>query len=415
MTTAAPDAAGRYAADAVHAASAARGEPAWLRDRRAAAARAFAAAPLPTPALRPWRYTDVTALDFAAFAPAGAPAAFGGGEAPAGGCAGPLDAAARERGGAVAERLGALVPATDGKFAAANAALWSGGAFVHAPDRAAFPAPVAVTLDAGGLAQAAIFPRLLIAAGEDAEAAVALRLRSGGAPLLAAGVIEIEAAPGARVRLLIDSRWGAATQDFTTIRARLGRGADLRIASLAIGGRVLKQTAEVALEGEGAHSAIRAAALGDAGQHFDFVTLQDHAAPRTTSEVEIKAALAGGARSIYYGVTRVGEGAAGAEANQENRNLLLSPRARADSDPVLEILTADVIRCGHAATVGPVDADALFYLQSRGLDRRTALQLLVSGFFRSIADGIAVEGVAGDLERTVFAKLAQAELQPEAA
>ena len=81
------------------------------------------------------------------------------------------------------------------------------------------------------------------------------------------------------------------------------------------------------------------------------MTLQDHVGPRTTSDVEIKAALAGASRSIYYGITRVGEGAAGAEANQQNRNLLLSDRSKADSDPVLEILTADVIRCGHGATV----------------------------------------------------------------
>ena len=68
--------------------------------------------------------------------------------------------------------------------------------------------------------------------------------------------------------------------------------------------------------------------------------------------------------------------AAGAAANQENRNLLLSDHAKADSDPVLEILTSDVIRCGHGATVGPVDSEALFYLQSRGMDMRQALKLL---------------------------------------
>ena len=239
---------------------------------------------------------------------------------------------------------------------------------------------------------------------------VVLRMRSGDAPLLAAGVIEIEAAQAAHVRLLIDDRWGADTQDYTTVRARLGRDADLQVASLAIGGRVLKQTVEVTLEGEGANSAIRAVALGDGRQHFDFVTLQDHVGPRTVSDVEVKAALAGASRSIYYGITRVGAGAAGAQANQINRNLLLSEHSKADSDPVLEILTADVVRCGHGATVGPVDEDALFYLQSRGLDRRTALQLLVGGFFQSVLGHVRIEGVAEELEATVFAKLATAEL-----
>ena len=281
---------------------------------------------------------------------------------------------------------------------------------VHTPAGAAFEEPVVVTIDASELADAAVHPRLLIEAGEQSELTVVLRTRSGDAPLLAFGVVEINVAQAARVRLLIDDRWGAATQDFTTIRARLGRDADLQVASLAIGGAILKQTVEVTLEGEGAHSSIHAVALGDGDQHFDFVTLQDHVGPRTISDVEVKAALAGASRSIYYGITRVEEGASGSAANQQNRNLLLSGNAKADSDPVLEILTADVIRCGHAATVGPVDQEALFYLQSRGLDRRTALQLLVNGFFQSVARALAVEGIADDLERTVFAKLARAVL-----
>jgi Fe-S cluster assembly protein SufD len=250
----------------------------------------------------------------------------------------------------------------------------------------------------------------LIVAEEQAELTLVLRTHSNDAPLLSSGVIEIEAAQAARVRLLIDDRWGAATQDFMTIRARLGRAADLQVATLAIGGQILKQTVEITLEGEGASSAIRAVALGDTNQHFDFMTVQDHVGPRTISDVAIKAALAGNSRSIYYGITRVEENAAGAEANQENRNLLLSKNAKADSDPVLEILTADVVRCGHAATVGPVDQEALFYLQSRGLERRTALQLLVSGFFQSIAERTGVENIADDIEKTVFAKLAKAEL-----
>ena len=404
-----------YAEASVLAAAEARGEPAWLRDRRAEAARAFAATPLPTRVLRPWRYTDVSTLDLDAFAP-GEPALRIEGALPDGAYAGTLadalgsDDARPNLAEVVRERLGALVPGTEGKFQAANAALWRGGVLVHAPDRAVFEAPVVIDLDAGALASAAVFPRLLVVAGEQAEVTVVLRLRSGDAPLLAAGTIEVEAAQAARVRLLIDDRWGADTQDYSTVRARLGRDADLQVSSLAIGGRVLKQTVEVTLEGEGAHSAIRAVALGDAHQHFDFVTLQDHAGPRTVSNVEVKAALAGASRSIYYGITRVGEGAAGAEANQVNRNLLLSEHSKADSDPVLEILTADVVRCGHGATVGPVDEDALFYLQSRGLDRRTALQLLVGGFFQSLLGDVRIAGIAEELEATVFAKLATAEL-----
>ena len=408
MTTDAGTTTDHYGEPAVLAAADARGEPGWLRDRRAEAARAFDATPLPTRALRPWRYTDVTRLDFAAFAPTSGAMRING-NAPDGAYAGTIADAVGTHETVLRDSLGSLTPATEGKFQAANGALWSGGVLVHAPARAVFDEPVVAELDVAD-GEAAVFPRVLIVAGEQAEVTVVLRVRSGDASLLAAGVVEIEVAQAAHVRLLIDDRWGADTQDYTTVRARLGRDADLQVASLAIGGRVLKQTVEVTLEGEGANSAIRAVALGDEHQHFDFVTLQDHTGPRTTSDVEIKAALAGASRSIYYGITRVGEEAAGAEANQQNRNLLLSNSAKADSDPVLEILTADVIRCGHGATVGPVDEEALFYLQSRGLDRRTSLQLLVSGFFQTVLRDIRLEGVAEDLEETVFAKLALAEL-----
>ena len=126
--------------------------------------------------------------------------------------------------------------------------------------------------------------------------------------------------------------------------------------------------------------------------------------------MEIKSALAGSSKSVYYGITRVEQGALGAEANQENRNLLLSAHAKADSDPVLEILTADVIRCGHGATVGPVDQEALFYLQSRGLSYRSALQLIVSGFFNSVAQGFSIDGLEQLLNETVVDKIALANL-----
>jgi Fe-S cluster assembly protein SufD len=250
----------------------------------------------------------------------------------------------------------------------------------------------------------------LIDAGVDTEATVVLRFRSGATSLLVSSVIEIVADADSRVRVLIDDRWGAETREFTTARSRVGRSADVQVASLAIGGRIIKQTIESLIEGEGANSTIRGVALGDGDQHFDFVTLQDHIGARSTSDVEIKAALAGASKSIYYGVTRVEVSAKGSQAEQVNRNLLLSGHAKADSDPVLEILTSDVIRCGHGATVGPVDEEALFYLQSRGLPRRAAFQLLVAGFFQSVIQDIRVDGLGDELAALVSDKLADAEL-----
>jgi Fe-S cluster assembly protein SufD len=396
-----------YGTAAVAAAAQARHEPAWLVARREDAARAFEALPMPTKQLRPWKYTDLGSFSFDAFAPDEAFAPVVDGTAPAGGFAGSIgDALADPALAAVIERhLGATVPATEGKFIAANAALWTTGTFVYAPRAQAFEGPVTVTLN--GTA-GAIFPRLLIVTEAASQVTVVVRCHSAAEALLVSQVVEVVVGDDSQVKVVFDLDWGSATQEFTTVRSKTGRGADVQIVTLAIGGALVKQTLEGIIEGEGSRSRIRGVALGDETQHFDFVTLQDHVGPRTESDVQIKTALAGASRSIYYGVTRVEETGRGSAAEQANRNLLLSAQAKADSDPVLEILTNDVIRCGHAATVGPVDQDALFYLQSRALDRRQALMLLVAGFFNSVLAGVEDEALAEEMAARVERKLAVA-------
>jgi len=401
-----------YAERQVARAALDRAEPSWLVDRRGEGARAFAATTMPTPALRPWRYTDVSTLVIEDHAPV-EPTLRVEAELPAGAYAGPIAEALDSHADVIRAQLGSLIAGTEGRFIAANTARWNAGVLVYLPRGAVAEQPIVVELSVEGVADgapAALLPRLLVVVEAQAQATIVVRLRSDDAPLLVPAVVEIVAGDRSTVRLLLDGRWGAQTREFTALRSHVGQGATVEVATLAIGGRIVKQTLESLLLGEGAHSDLRGVALGDGEQHFDFVTLQDHVAPRTTSNVEIKAALAGASRSVYYGLTRVEESAAGAAAEQENRNLLLSGHAKADSDPVLEILTSEVIRCGHAATVGPVDREALFYLQSRGLDERTALQLLVAGFFQSVARRIPLVGLEDDLAAVVHAKLAAADL-----
>ena len=408
MTTASTAGAEQYAETAIAAASQQRGEPDWLRERRTDAARAYGVLPMPTPALRPWRYTDLAGFDLAALPVAQSALTIEGATAGSGVASALAEAAASDP--AVREHLGSLLPATEGMFLAANAAQWRDGVLVHIPRGTAVETPIVITIDGSALSGTAIFPRLLIVAEERGEATIVVRTVSSDAPLVSVGAVEVVTAQGARLKLLFDDRWGAATRDFTFVRANLARDADLQIAALAMGGALYKQHIDVVLAGEGSSSAIRAVALGDANQHFDFVTLQDHVGAKTTSVVEVKSALAGASRSAYYGITRVGEGAQGADADQTNRNLLLSGESKEDSDPVLEILTANVRRCGHHAAVGPVDPEALFYLQSRGLDQRQSLQLLVAGFFQSVLGDLPIEGAQDELAERVSAKLATAAL-----
>lgn len=393
-----------YTAEAVAATSNGRGEPGWLVEKRQEAARAFAALPMPTTKLRPWKYTDVSDLSIESYAPDAAFAEAVTGEAPEGGYAGSLEAAAADSrlGALVEQHLGALVPATEGKFIAANAALWSGGTFVYAPRGRAYSAPVNVRLKAGS---GAVYPRLLIVAEAASEVTVLVRGTSSAEALLSSGVVEIVAGADSNVRVVFDLDWGVETRDVTMLRTKTERGATVQVSTLALGGLLVKQTLEGMLAGEGSSAQFRGVALGDGEQHFDFVTLQDHIGPKTTSDVEIKTALGGASRAIYYGVTRVEESAGGAAAEQENRNLLLSSQAKADSDPVLEILTNDVIRCGHGATVGPVDPEAMFYLQARGLTYLEARDLLLHAFAGEVLQGVADEPLRTAIETALFERL----------
>ena len=136
----------------------------------------------------------------------------------------------------------------------------------------------------------------------------------------------------------------------------------------------------------------------------DFRTLQDHAAPKTRSNLLFKGAVQGHAQSVYTGLIKVRKDARGTDAFQTNRNLKLSEHAWAESVPNLEIETNDV-RCSHASTVGPIDEEQRFYLESRGVPPGLAERLIVLGFFDEVFDRLPVPSLVPDLVAEVSAKL----------
>ncbi len=157
-------------------------------------------------------------------------------------------------------------------------------------------------------------------------------------------------------------------------------------------------------DGKDARSEILSTYLGDETQVHDIRTLQDHAAPRTTSELLCQGAVAGRSRSVYSGLIRVHRGAVRSDARQTNHNLVLDEGAHADSVPNLDILENDV-KCSHASTVGPVDEDQRYYIESRGVAPEVAEGLIVRGFFDAIIERGPVPEAASLLEREVHARL----------
>jgi Fe-S cluster assembly protein SufD len=160
----------------------------------------------------------------------------------------------------------------------------------------------------------------------------------------------------------------------------------------ALGGDYARTRADCKLVGRGAHGNLSAIYFGETQQMLDFRTFQDHAAPDTTSNLLFKGAVGDSSRSVYTGLIKVRKDARGTNAFQTNRNLKLSDHAWAESVPNLEIENNDV-RCSHASTVGPVDEDQRFYLESRGVPTAVAERLIVAGFFEEVLEELAVPAV----------------------
>jgi Fe-S cluster assembly protein SufD len=246
---------------------------------------------------------------------------------------------------------------------------------------------------------------VLLVAERGAEVTVVDEHTGDAGTSFASSVTELLLGDEATVRHFAVQRWSAAVQELFFQRAVLGRNARLTTAHVALGGQIHKGWVESSIRGSGAFSEILGVVFGDGDQHFDIITLQDHIGDHSVSDLLIKSALKDRAQSAYYGLTRINRDARMSDANQEDRNLLLSDKAKAEADPVLEIMTSEVARCAHGASAGPVDPEQLFYLECRGLPRTEAEKLLVQGFLGQVLERIPLEDVRALAEQAVAAKL----------
>jgi Fe-S cluster assembly protein SufD len=416
------------------------GGPDWLRSRRAQAFEDFAAGPLPKEAEEVWRYSPIDHLDLDAYAPSV------GGPAPA------ELAAARRFAADLAADLGplaALVVVADGRpvpvegplpdgltvapviGAPAAAELWGAvldhgdalvrlnGAFapdavvVDVADRAAVAGPVVIVQWVGAAgrdgAAPATFPRTLVRVGTQAELSV-VEVVAGGptqSPALVVPVSELVVGDGGQLRHLSVQLLGQGAWYIARQAARVGRDASLRAFSAGLGAAYDRCRTDVVVDGPGGSSELRSAYLGTGKQVHDIRTMQDHAAPRTTSDLLCRGAVAGSSRSIYSGLIRIRKGAVRSEAMQTNNNLVLDESAHADSVPNLDIEENDV-RCSHASTVGPVDDDQRYYLESRGVRPERAERLIVLGFFEDIVEQAPVPAAQPRLRHEFVTRLSAA-------
>ena len=325
-----------------------------------------------------------------------------------------LDLPAALRDAALADRVqsafGQVVAPTTDKFTALHYAFLNAGAVVHVPRNVVVDRPIALEWRFAQ-PELAAFVHVLVLVDDGAEVAVldasASEAREG-APL-ASGVVEIAAGRGAQVRYVRLQDWAADVWDFSAQRATLGPDAHLRTLNAALGARHSRTAIQVALEGNGSQADILGLVPGTGRQHADFQTLQDHHGSATRSDLVIHNALDDQASTNFTGLIRINADARQTESSQEQKNVLLSPKAKADSDPKLEILNNDVVRCTHGAAVGPIDPEALFYLESRGLPRDEALDLLLEGFFQTVVEKLEMPQLQISVWEAVQRKLRRAE------
>jgi Fe-S cluster assembly protein SufD len=425
---------------------AALGGPTWLQKRRSDAFEELAVMPMPSEKEEVWRYTPIDELRLDEYAPS-----HGGG----------LDVLGAAFVDGVTADLpvrAALVIVVDGRPVAVDRSglpepvrvgglrvlgdeegvvgrsLTGGDALVRLndafhPDVVVVDVPARVVLDAPVVVvhwctTAAVgpgpeeprspdevwpasFPRTVVrlGAGSSAQVVEIVAGAPGGGHGLVVPVTELSAGDGAQLSYAALQLLGADAWHLSRLAAVAGRDATLRTFTVGLGGGYDRSRTDALAAGPGSTTELRSAYLGTGSQVHDVRTLQDHAAPHTTSDLLCKGAVAGTSRSVYSGLIRVRHGAVRTNAFQTNHNLVLDEGAHADSVPNLDIEENDV-RCSHASTVGPVDEDQRYYLESRGIPPARAEQLIVLGFFDDIVQRSPVPAFVTRLRREVGMRLA---------
>ena len=290
------------------------------------------------------------------------------------------------------------------KFAALNAAFTRSGAFLYVPRGVEIEAPFLVHHVASGEG-AAVFPHTLAILEDSAKATLVENFRStnpaaGG---FAAGVNDLFAGPGAQLTYVGEQDWSRGTLAFQLNSTVVQRDARVLSLNVHLGGRQARHESHSRLQAPGGFSEMLALTVAQGDQEFDQRTLQSHQAPHTGSNLLYKNALLDRARTIFSGLIIVDPEAQKTDAYQSNRNLLLSDDAETNSLPGLEIQANDV-RCTHGATSGHVDAEQMFYLESRGIAPAAARELLVFGFFEEVLAKLEHEALRSALRSLIKIK-----------
>jgi Fe-S cluster assembly protein SufD len=406
--------------------------PAWFQSEQAAAWQEYLATPAPTRNNEPWRFATIRALDLADFTAAppissegklinastgldrtSARLIFGNNtlvqsetsELPEGVTVQPLDVAARDN-EALFRRYFMSQPVELGshKYAQLHKSQLAGGVLIHVAKNVEVALPIEVFHWVEG-ENSSVFPHTLIVLEDNAKVTVVDHFKStDGARAFACGINDFHLGRGSRLTYAAVQDWSRDTLAFHLNSTVVERDATSTALIANFGGRHIRGESMSKLAGTGSNSIMLSLNMADGSREIDQRTFQDHAAQHATSDLLYQNVLDDTARTIFAGIIRVQEGEAHTDAYQKVRNLLLSEDAEAISMPGLEILNDDV-RCSHGATSSGIDEDELFYMEARGIHRKTASRLIVAGKFISILERIQDESLRAKLTTLVHERL----------
>ncbi len=291
-------------------------------------------------------------------------------------------------------------------FTALNTAMLDDGLFVHvARGTAVEPVLVMLHIATSSEAPMLINSRNLIVADPSSEVSVVEHyVALDGGTYFTNAVTEIAADENAVVHHYLIERESEQAFNFSTLAIHLAKNADVASHTLLFGGSLVRNNVYPVLDGSGAHCLVNGLYLASGTQHMDNHMRVEHAQPHCDSRQFYKGILTDKARTVFSGRIVVRPGAQKTDAKQTNANLILSDDAQANTKPQLEIY-ADDVKCTHGATIGQIDRDAVFYLQSRGISHEAAQALMVYSFAAESFDRIKHAPVRQFLEKLLIQKL----------
>lgn len=301
-----------------------------------------------------------------------------------------------------------VIPVDHNKLAAAHTTFANDGIFIDVPDGTAVAEPLVIDVQ-GVTEDAASFPHIAVSVGTNAEARILVVYRSAeGKRLLMVPEVALDVADGGNLRFVSVQNLDHAATNVVHQHVRIGRDASSRVGEVGLGGDLGRLDLRVNLEGDGASSDVSGLFFGEGSQTLDYRMVITHIGRNTSSDVFLKGALEDSAESVFTGLLRIEKDAQKTSTFETNRNLVLSDNAKAHSVPNLEILCDDVV-CGHGSSVGQLEEDHLYYLQSRGLRKERAERLLIRGFFTEVIDRLPIGAIAAPVSDEVFRRFLHAQ------